>query len=52
MSAELPPIRLHDLRHSYPTIALCSGVHPKIVSSQLKHHFGHRAPVSADSRCP
>ncbi|WP_309117762.1 tyrosine-type recombinase/integrase [Saccharothrix sp.] len=35
--AGLPPIRLHDLRHSYATIALRSGVHPKIVSSRLGH---------------
>jgi integrase len=36
-SAGLPTIRLHDVRHSYATIALRSGVHPKIVSSRLGH---------------
>jgi integrase len=35
--AGVPPITLHDLRHSYATIALRSGVHPKIVSSRLGH---------------
>lgn len=35
--AGLPRIRLHDVRHSYATIALRSGVHPKIVSSRLGH---------------
>lgn len=35
--AQLPRIRLHDVRHSYATIALRSGVHPKIVSSRLGH---------------
>jgi integrase len=36
-AAGLPLIRLHDLRHSYATIVLRSGVHPKIVSSRLGH---------------
>jgi len=35
--AKLPLIKLHDLRHSYATIALRSGVHPKIVSTRLGH---------------
>ncbi|GAA2690559.1 MULTISPECIES: tyrosine-type recombinase/integrase [Actinosynnema] len=35
--AGVPQIRLHDVRHSYATIALRSGVHPKIVSSRLGH---------------
>ncbi|CRK58181.1 Integrase [Alloactinosynnema sp. L-07] len=35
--AGLPLITLHGLRHSYATIALRSGVHPKIVSSRLGH---------------
>ena len=29
--------RVHDVRHSYATIALRSGVHPKIVSTRLGH---------------
>ena len=28
--AELPPIRLHDLRHSVASILLAQGVHPKL----------------------
>lgn len=35
--AGLPLITLHDVRHSYATIALRSGAHPKIVSSRLGH---------------
>jgi len=35
--AGLPPIRLHDLRHTYATVALGAGVHPKIVSERLGH---------------
>lgn len=35
--AGLPPITFHDVRHSYATLALRSGVHPKIVSSRLGH---------------
>jgi integrase len=35
--AGLPHIRLHDLRHTYATLALSAGVHPKIVSERLGH---------------
>jgi integrase len=35
--AGLPEIRLHDLRHTYATVALGAGVHPKIVSERLGH---------------
>jgi integrase len=31
----LPKIRFHDVRHTYATISLRAGVHPKIVSSRL-----------------
>ena len=31
------PIRLHDLRHTYATLALKAGVHPKVVSDRLGH---------------
>ena len=33
----LPVIRLHDLRHSYATLALRAGVHPKVVQEALGH---------------
>jgi integrase len=35
--AGLPRIRLHDLRHSYATLAPASGVHPKVISERLGH---------------
>jgi integrase len=35
--AGLPPIRFHDLRHSYASIALAEGVHPKVVQEALGH---------------
>ncbi|MBN1460107.1 MAG: site-specific integrase [Armatimonadetes bacterium] len=35
--AGLPIIRLHDLRHTYATLALVSGIHPKVVSERLGH---------------
>lgn len=35
--AELPPIRFHDIRHSYATMMLASGTHVKIVSQRLGH---------------
>jgi integrase len=31
----LPPIRLHDLRHTHATLALQAGIHLKIVSERL-----------------
>jgi integrase len=33
----LPPIRFHDLRHGWATMALGSGEHPKVVAEQLGH---------------
>jgi integrase len=35
--AALPPIRLHDLRHTHATLALQAGIHPKVVSERLGH---------------
>ena len=35
--AGLPPIRLHDVRHSYATAALAAGVPAKVVSERLGH---------------
>ncbi|MHA6622890.1 tyrosine-type recombinase/integrase [Pseudonocardia sp. DLS-67] len=35
--AGVPPIRLHDVRHTYATMALRAGVNPKIVSERLGH---------------
>ncbi|HYT10604.1 MAG TPA: tyrosine-type recombinase/integrase, partial [Mycobacteriales bacterium] len=34
---DLPRIRLHDLRHSWATLALSAGVHPKVVQERLGH---------------
>lgn len=34
---DVPHIRLHDLRHTYATLALKAGVHPKVVSERLGH---------------
>ncbi len=36
-AAELPPIRLHDLRHSYATAALAAGVPVKVLSQRIGH---------------
>jgi integrase len=33
----LPRIRLHDLRHTWATLALKAGIHPKVVSERLGH---------------
>jgi integrase len=34
---KLPRIRLHDLRHTWATLALSAGVDVKIVSERLSH---------------
>jgi integrase len=36
-NTDLPRIRLHDLRHSWATMALQAGVHPKVVQERLGH---------------
>jgi integrase len=36
-AADLPKIRLHDLRHTHATLALEAGVHPKVVQERLGH---------------
>jgi integrase len=33
----LPPIRLHDARHTHATLALQAGIHVKVVSERLGH---------------
>ena len=38
---ELPRIRLHDLRHTWATLALVAGVDVRIVSERL----GHSSPL-------
>lgn len=35
--AGLPRIRLHDLRHTWASLALAAGVNPKVVSERLGH---------------
>jgi integrase len=58
--AGLPPIRLHDLRHSYASLALGAGVHPKVISERLGHAnigitldcYSHVLPViSEEAAC-
>jgi integrase len=36
-AAGLPPIRLHDVRHSYAVAALSAGEHPKAMQERLGH---------------
>ena len=36
-SSLLPRIRLHDLRHTWATVALRVGVHVKVVQERLGH---------------
>jgi len=35
--AEVPRIRLHDLRHTWASLALAASVNPKVVSERLGH---------------
>ena len=36
-SAELPALRIHDLRHTTATLLLTQGVHPRVVMETLGH---------------
>jgi integrase len=36
-NVEVPRIRMHDLRHTWATLALRAGVHPKVVQERLGH---------------
>lgn len=36
-AADLPPMRLHDLRHTTATLLLSQGVHPRVVMETLGH---------------
>jgi len=50
--AGLPDIRFHDLRHTYASLLILTGEHPKFVQSQLGHasitttldRYGHLLP--------
>ena len=54
--AGLPKIRLHDCRHTWATLALQAGVHPKVVQERLGHAnvsitlsiYSHVAPSMHD----
>jgi integrase len=35
--AKLPRVRFHDLRHSYASVLIEQGAHPKVISDQLGH---------------
>ena len=36
-AVDVPRIRMHDLRHTWATLALRAGVHPKVVQERLGH---------------
>lgn len=36
-AAKLPPVRFHDLRHSFASFMMRHGVNPKVVSSSMGH---------------
>jgi integrase len=35
--AKQPRVRFHDLRHSYASVLIAQGAHPKVISDQLGH---------------
>jgi integrase len=53
--AGVPAIRLHDVRHSYASLGLAAGTHPKIMAERLGHAtvgitldtYSHVAPALA-----
>ena len=56
-AAGLPVIRFHDCCHSFATLALSAGTHPKIVSERLEHssvsitldRYSHSVPALEES---
>ena len=54
--AKLPTMRFHDLRHSFTSLLIAQGEHPKYISEQLGHasvqitldRYGHLLPQSYD----
>ena len=50
-------MRLHDLRHTYATLALQAGLHPKVVEERLGHSsiaitmdtYSHAIPALQES---
>lgn len=36
-AARLPHVRFHDLRHTYASLLIAQGAHPKLISEQLGH---------------
>jgi integrase len=36
-AAGVPRIRFHDVRHTFATLALSAGIHPKVVQERLGH---------------
>ena len=52
--AELPRVRFHDLRHSYASLLIAAGAHPKYIQHQLGHasitttldRYGHLLPTA------
>jgi integrase len=52
--AELPRVRFHDLRHSYASLLIAAGQHPKYIQHQLGHasitttldRYGHLLPTA------
>ena len=58
--AELPDIRLHDLRHSCATLLLAQGVNPRVVQDGLGHSaihltrgtYSHVLPALAEEAAP
>lgn len=54
--AGLPQIRFHDLRHTFASLLIAQGEHPKLISEQLGHasiqitldRYGHLMPQSYD----
>jgi integrase len=56
--AGLPPIRFHDLRHTYVALSIAEGAHPKYIQQQLGHAsiittldtYGHLFPAFTRAR--
>ncbi len=56
--AGLPHVRWHDLRHTFATLLIASGAHPKVIQDQLGHasiqttldKYGHLLPALTENQ--
>ena len=47
--AQLPEIRLHDLRHSFASLLIAQGERPKLIAEQLGHASVNHSTIEREA---